>query len=66
MSQRQNAIRIDPAVWESHRTEIRNYYLLENKSLVDLVSYMKEKNNFYATWAFNNLLLNCSKWLTVP
>ena len=66
MLSRQNATRIDPAVWESHRTEIHHHYLLEDKSLGDLVSYMKEKNNFHATWVPNSPSLDCGKWLMVP
>ena len=66
MPARQNAARIDPAVWESYRTEIRNYYLLEDKSLADLISYMREKHNFHATWVPNVLFFRFQGWLMVP
>ena len=66
MPSRQNAARIDPVVWESYRTEIHNYYLVEDKSLTDLISYMKETHNFHATWVPNALSLDSSGWLMAP
>ncbi|KAF8247193.1 hypothetical protein K440DRAFT_479801, partial [Wilcoxina mikolae CBS 423.85] len=37
--------------WESYRKEIHTLYLGHNKSLKDVMSYMKEHHNFDATKA---------------
>ena len=49
-------------MWELHRTEVHTHYILEDKSLSDVIKYMKEKHNFHATWASNSLSLDF-RWL---
>lgn len=43
--------------------KIHIHYLLEDKSLSDPITYMKEERNFHATWTSNNLSLDCCRWL---
>lgn len=43
------------AQWESYRAEMHTLYLAHNKSLKDVMSYMKEKYSFDATWVLKEL-----------
>jgi hypothetical protein len=54
MPSRQKAARIGQAEWESHREEMRTLYLLEDKSLRDVISHMENEYNFSATCVPNN------------
>ena len=36
--------------WEFYRKEIQTLYVVQEKTLKDVMSYMKEQYNFDATW----------------